>query len=167
MQPPFDSNHNDFLNQQIGVLARREAEARILAPILESLHEAFGKDEVIRIVSRTIVAIARQQGADLARNMGGNSSSHFKASLQYWCQGDALEIEFHHHDETHLDFDVKRCRYAEMYRDLGISELGQILSCNRDFALIRGFNPRTELSRSQTIMAGAPHCDFRYRFPAL
>ena len=66
-------------------------------------------------------------------------------------------------DDTAYDFDVTRCRYAEMYRALGIPELGAVLSCGRDFALGAGFNPDLKLTRSQTIMDGAPRCDFRYR----
>jgi hypothetical protein len=50
-----------------------------------------------------------------------------------------------------------------MYRALGIPELGAILSCGRDGALGEGFNPALRLVRTQTIMEGAPCCDFRYR----
>jgi hypothetical protein len=54
-----------------------------------------------------------------------------------------------------------------MYRALGIPELGEVLSCQRDAALIEGFNPEVTLTRTQTIMQGAPCCDFRYaRRPA-
>ena len=60
-------------------------------------------------------------------------------------------------------FNVTRCRYAEMYRDLGIPQLGPILSCARDFAMIEGFNPGIRLTRTQTIMEGAALGDFRYR----
>ena len=52
-----------------------------------------------------------------------------------------------------------------MYRALGIPELGAVLSCNRDAALIEGFHPEVQFSRTQTIMGGASHCDFRYRKP--
>ena len=55
-----------------------------------------------------------------------------------------------------------RCRYAEMYRSLGIAEVGALLSCNRDFSLVEGFNPDIALTRTQTIMQGASHCDFRF-----
>jgi hypothetical protein len=58
---------------------------------------------------------------------------------------------------------VTRCRYAELYHALGIPELGTLLSCNRDYALIEGFNPDVDLTRTQTIMEGATYCDFRYR----
>ena len=42
------------------------------------------------------------------------------------------------------------------------ADLGAVLSCNRDYSLIEGFNPEIELVRTQTIMQGAPCCTFRY-----
>ena len=65
-----------------------------------------------------------------------------------------------------LSFNVTRCRYAEMYRALGLADLGGSLSCQRDFALAQGFNPAIQLDRTQTIMEGASHCDFRFRLDA-
>ena len=47
----------------------------------------------------------------------------------------------------------------------GIPELGAVLSCNRDASLIDGFNPDVRFTRTQTIMQGAPCCDFRYEQP--
>lgn len=155
----------DTLTQQIGVLTRREIEARILAPIIDALGEAFGREEVIRIVTSTIIQLAREQGAELASAMGGNDSRAFMDSLAYWTRNDALHLDVLEEHEGRVDFNVTRCRYAEMYRALGIPELGAVLSCNRDVALIEGFNPNASLTRTQTIMQGAPHCDFRYDFP--
>jgi hypothetical protein len=60
-------------------------------------------------------------------------------------------------------FNVVRCRYAEMYRDLGMADLGATLSCNRDAALIEGFSETIQFERSQTLMQGASCCDFSYR----
>jgi hypothetical protein len=50
-----------------------------------------------------------------------------------------------------------------MYRTLGLADLGASLSCQRDYALTEGFNPTIQLVRTQTIMEGASHCDFRFR----
>ncbi len=50
-----------------------------------------------------------------------------------------------------------------MYRALGLEDLGFSLSCCRDFAVIEGFNPELTLDRTQTLMEGAPCCDFRFR----
>jgi hypothetical protein len=152
----------DTLNAHIGVLTRREVEARILAPIIEALGATFGREQVIEIVSDTIVRLAREQGAVLAESMGDNAIPQFADSLRFWTQDNALEIEVLAQDAARFEFNVTRCRYAELYRALGIPELGAVFSCNRDAALIEGFNPAIELTRTQTIMSGAPYCDFRY-----
>ncbi len=155
----------DDLTRRIGVLTRREVEARLLTPIIDALGERFGREEVIAIVKDTVIDIARKQGSELAQALGGCGSAEFMASLQYWTRDDALQIEVLEQNDKELHFDVKRCRYAEMYKALGIPELGAVFSCNRDFALIDGFNEKAKLTRTQTIMQGASHCDFRYEFP--
>jgi hypothetical protein len=154
----------DNLNARLGVLTRREVEARILAPVIDDLGEVFGRDEVPAVMRDTIVRIARQQGEDLSRQMGGNSLKQFSDSLQFWTQDNALEIDVIEESEEVLSFNVTRCRYAELYESLGIREMGTIFSCTRDFALVEGFNPNISLKRTQTIMEGADYCDFRYRF---
>ena len=87
---------------------------------------------------------------------------HFAEGLNFWMRDNALEMDVLEKSHTSFAFNVKRCRYAEMYKDLGFLELGKHLSCDRDFALIEGFNPRIKLIRTETIMEGAESCDFRY-----
>jgi len=146
----------------MGVLTRREIEARILAPMLAAFCAEFERERVLEIARQVIVQVAREQGAQLAAQFGGCSLAHFSRSLEAWKKDGALVIDVLEEDEIKLSFDVTHCRYAEMYHALGIAELGGILSCNRDHALIEGFNPGVELQRTQTIMEGAAHCDFRY-----
>jgi hypothetical protein len=152
----------DTLNE-IGVLKRREIEARIVAPLIRAFADAFGREQVLEIARRVIVDIAREQGAALAQQTGGNTLEHFAQSKTNWVKGDALTIDILQSTEAAYDFNVTRCRYAEMYKALGIPELGAVLSCGRDGALGAGFNPHLALTRTQTIMEGAPCCDFRYR----
>jgi len=159
----IESMLTDNLNAKIGVLTRREVEARILSPVIEALAETFGHDQVMSVVQKTIVKLAREQGADLCKLMGNNSLHHFSETLQFWTRDNALEIEQIEKSEEVLSFNVTRCRYAELYDSLGIRDIGTIFSCARDFALIEGFNPDVSLTRTQTIMEGAPFCDFRYR----
>ena len=151
----------DTLNE-IGVLKRREIEARILMPVLQALGEEFGRERVFEVARRVIVEVAQRQGRELAARMGGNSLTDFASALEDWKKGDAYRMEVLRQDAERFDFNVTRCRYAEMYRALGIPEVGALLSCNRDFALIEGFNPDVGLRRTQTIMEGASHCDFRF-----
>jgi hypothetical protein len=147
----------------IGVLKRRLIEARVVAPLLEALGQELGRERVLAIARDVIVRLAEEQGRELAAASGGCSLAHFAGTLDRWTADDALAIAVVEATDDRFGFDVTRCRYAEMYRELGVPELGAILSCNRDGALIAGFNPEVELTRTQTIMGGATHCDFRYQ----
>ena len=152
----------DNLNDKIGVLTRREVEARILAPMLDAMGQAFGRERVIQVMRDTIIRVAKKQGNELAGFMGGVTLQHFAESLKSWTRDNALEIEVIEQTAEVFSFNVTRCRYAELYEKLGIRELGTALSCARDYALIEGFNPDVSLKRTRTIMEGASHCDFRY-----
>ena len=55
----------------IGVLKRREIEARILAPVVEILGCEFGREKVLQIVRETIVGIARDQGQAISADQHG------------------------------------------------------------------------------------------------
>ena len=115
-------------------------------------------------IAREVIAdVARQQGAALAAQLGDDSLPAFARGLGAWSADGALESQVIELTETSFAFDVTRCRYAEMYRALGLEELGATLSCNRDGSLIEGFNPNVVFTRTQTIMGGAGHCDFRFR----
>lgn len=155
----------DTLND-VGVLKRREIEARIVAPLIERLGEEFGHDRVTELAREVVVEVAQAQGGELASFMGGNDLAHFADSMENWTKGGALEVEIVDQSAGTLAFNVTRCRYAEMYRDLGIPELGALFSCNRDGTMVEGFNPDINFERTQTIMGGASHCDFRYTLPA-
>ena len=76
---------------------------------------------------------------------------------------DALGIEVKEQSQDAFDIDVRRCRYAEFYNALGEPELGFLLVCSADYDMAEGFGPEIKLTRTQTIMQGASHCDFRYR----
>ncbi len=147
----------------VPMIVRREIEARILAPFVESLCEQFSRPRVVEILRETIERIARQSGREQAQACDGSGLADFSQVVGKWREGGALELTVLQHDEHRYEFNVTRCRYAEMYERLGIPELGAVLSCNRDFAASKGFNPDLTLTRTQTLMEGAAHCDFRYR----
>ena len=110
-----------------------------------------------------ITGLAREGGEALAGQLGSATLEAFAQGLDRWKEGGALEIDVLAQTPDRLDFNVTRCRYAEMYRALGLGDLGFSLSCQRDFALIEGFNPDVALTRTQTLMEGAAFCDFRFR----
>jgi hypothetical protein len=151
----------DYMNA-VGLLNRREIEARLLAPLLEALSKEFDRGKVLAIVGDVIRDITHQQGVQLASSVDANDLEHFVSVQETWQKDNAIQTEVLELTRKRFSFNVYRCRYAEMYLHLGIPELGKMLSCDRDFALIEGFNPNIQLCRTQTIMEGADICDFRF-----
>jgi len=149
----------------LSLLQQREIEARVVGPLVRAFREELGEEKTLAVVREVISRLAREGGANLASALGEATLESFSQSLERWSEGGALEIEMLEQDPRRLSFNVTRCRYAEMYRALGLADLGASLSCQRDFSLIEGFNPLIELTRTQTIMEGASHCDFRFRAP--
>jgi len=154
---------SDDAMERLTLLERREIEARILGPLIRGFQEEFGSDRTLEVVRRVVTELAQQGGAEMARSLGEASLTAFAACLDRWKAGGALEIDVLEQDDERLSFNVTRCRYAELYRALGLADLGSSLSCMRDFALAEGFNPSISLTRTQTIMEGAAFCDFRFR----
>jgi hypothetical protein len=151
----------DYMNA-VGLLNRREIEARMLAPLLEALSTEFDPERVWDVARKVIQEIAHQQGAQLAASADANDLEHFADAQETWKKDNAIQTEVLELTRKKFSFNVFRCRYAEMYQHLGIPELGKMLSCDRDFAFIEGFNPNIQLCRTQTIMEGADICDFRF-----
>jgi hypothetical protein len=128
---------SDIELNEIGVLKRREIEARILSPILEALGNEFGRKEVIEITRRTITEIARQQGRELAEQMGFNDLESYGKSIEPWSRSGALQLRILNQDDKTLSFDVTECKYAELYSGTWKCPLVQSRCC-----VYRGFQCR-------------------------
>ncbi|CAH2604248.1 L-2-amino-thiazoline-4-carboxylic acid hydrolase [Rhodovastum atsumiense] len=155
------------MTENMPILTRRRIEAEFAQGIFEELKAEFGEDAARRVLSAAIVKMAQATAARMAAGArGGPSLDSFRAIQHLWTAEDALRTEVLKSTPTEFHFNVTRCRYAEMYREMGLAELGAILSCNRDGAFCEGYDPKLKMERTQTLMSGAPHCDFRYRYEA-
>jgi L-2-amino-thiazoline-4-carboxylic acid hydrolase len=151
---------------QMPILTRRRIEAAFAKGVYEEMKAELGEEQARRILSNAVVKMAKSAAADLAEQApdGRTDLDHFRSILSLWTAEDALRIDVVKSTETEFHFNVTRCRYAEMYRSLGLGDLGGVLSCNRDGAFCEGYDSRLKLERTQTLMQGAPYCDFRYAY---
>jgi hypothetical protein len=147
----------------LSLLRQREIEAGVIAPLIRAFAAEVGEARAHEILAGVIRELARQAGCAAAAAARGNDLAHLKQAVEAWKADGALELTVLRDDAGVLEFDVTRCKYAEMYHRLGLADLGPVLSCQRDGAMIEGFNPAIAFTRTQTIMQGATHCDFRYR----
>ena len=145
--------------EQMSVLERRRIQAEVIEPIYREMAGRFGHEQAIR---KSAIAEARRFKD--ASNPNQSVMERFLGLYELWKMDGALDMEVLQESETRFDFNVRRCRYAEMYREMGLSEIGHLLSCNRDGSFCEGFDPGLKLERRQTLMLGDDCCTFRYRF---
>lgn len=146
------------------ILEQRRIEANVIKPIFEEMVEELGAAQAKQILGNAIRKNAIAQGTAYAEAQDGPTSlTGFHALLPQWQANGALEVDMLAESEAEVSYSVTRCRYAEMYQEMGLAEIGHLLSCGRDGTFCTGYDPKIELTRTQTIMQGASHCDFRYR----
>jgi hypothetical protein len=154
-----------IMSQPLPIIERRRIEAELLKEVYETLAERYGKDNAKQLVAESVRRSSVKQAAQFAAQAeGGTSLQSFIDIQSNWTAENALEIDPIYRDESRFEFNVTRCRYAEMYKAMGLGEIGGLLSCNRDGSFCEGYDPKLKLTRTQTIMEGATHCDFRYRY---
>lgn len=153
------------MSNTLPIIQRRRIEAEILKQVYDVAKVSVGQIAAQDIVGEAVrrSSIAQAQGF-AAMEPDGTSLESFIRLYELWKADDALQVEVTRQDDTHFDFNVTRCRYAEMYKDMGLGEIGHLLSCQRDGTFCEGYDPNIEMTRSQTIMQGASHCDFRYSY---
>ena len=110
-------------------LERRRIEAGVLIPMLQAFQRAVGKERANEIAREVIAELARQDGERWAQHYGDDLPALQKVS-GVWSAGGSLEIEPLEQSPGKLDFNVTRCRYAELYQELGLPELRERLYAN-------------------------------------
>ena len=143
-------------------IEKRAIEALALAPVIRAVSRHLGREEALAIVREANQQEALQRGQRLSAESGQAAVAELVDDVATWGEGGEWEMEVIEHTSETYCFNVTRCPYHEKYRELGLEEFGEVLSCCRDAPFAEGLHPRLTLVRTQTIMEGADHCDFRY-----
>jgi hypothetical protein len=148
----------------VPVIEQARIQAQVLVPLVKTLQAELGEERANALVRKALGDVYRRFGeqwwlAKQSSHLGENMASAFAA----FAKGDAITYTLHSQSQDRYEIDVTRCRYAQFYQELGEPELGFLLVCSLDFPFAEGADPDIRLTRTQTIMQGASHCDFRYQ----
>ena len=150
---------------EIPTIVKRRLQAQVIKPIYDEMVVALGEAKAQAILDSAVRKAAIAEGKEFAAKAPGGKTSmrDFIALYEHWKADGALEMNVLEASDDTFNFDVVRCRYAEMYREMGLGSIGHLMSCNRDGVFCQGYDPAIKLDRAQTIMGGAKTCTFRYR----
>jgi len=148
----------------VPVIQQAKIQAEVLVPLIKPLQAELGKERANALVRNALGDTYRRYGEEFWRTKNENNLGKAIASaFATYASEDALEYRVIEQSQDAFEIDVTGCRYAEFYKELGEPELGFLLVCGADFTTAEGFGPDIKLTRTQTIMQGASHCDFRYK----
>jgi hypothetical protein len=146
----------------IPLIEQVKIQAQVLVPLVRALQCELGEERANALVRKAIGPIYRQYGETWWAEGASDFNRVLSTSFRRFASGEALDYQVVEQTPDTFDVDVTGCRYAGFYQELGEPELGFLLTCSADFALAEGF-AGVELTRTQTIMQGADHCDFRFK----
>jgi hypothetical protein len=148
----------------IPLIQQAKIQAQVLVPLVKALQAELGKERANALVRRALGDLYRRYGEEFWRTKNEKNLGKCMASaFATFAREDALDYRVREQSQDAFEIDVTGCRYAEFYKELGEPELGFLLVCSADFPMAEGFGPDIKLTRTQTIMQGASHCDFRYK----
>ena len=155
---------NERLSVSIPLIQQAKIQAQVLVPLVKALQAELGEERANALVRRALGDVYRRYGEEFWRtknekNLGKSMMSAFAT----FAREDALDYRVREQSQDAFEIDVTGCQYAEFYKELGEPALGFLLVCSADFTMAEGFGPDIKLTRTQTIMQGASHCDFRYK----
>ena len=151
----------------VPLLEQVKIQAQVLVPLVKALQAELGEERANAIVRTALGDVYRRFGerwwqAQRAHDAGEKLAGTF----EMFAAGDALAYEVIRRSPDAFDVNVTECRYAEFYKKIGAPELGFLLTFSADLSHTEGFGADIALTRTQTIMQGADHCDFRYALAA-
>ena len=147
----------------IPTIEQVKIQARALVPLVRALQAELGEERANAIIRNALGELYRSYGEKWWRAQGSQDlGSNMASAFDRFAAGDALDYEVIKQAPDAFEANVTACRYAEFYKKLGVPELGFLLTCSADFPMAEGYGANVQLKRTQTIMQGASHCDFRY-----
>ena len=149
--------------KDIPLIEQVKIQAQVLVPLVKALQAELGEERANAIVRKALGDLYRKYGEKFWRDQGArNVGEKLASAFEGFAAGDALDYEVIKQAPDAFEVNVTGCRYARFYKEMGAPELGFLLTCSADFSLAEGYGDGVQLTRTQTIMQGASHCDFRY-----
>jgi L-2-amino-thiazoline-4-carboxylic acid hydrolase-like protein len=147
----------------VPLIEQVKIQAQVLVPLVKALQAELGEERANAIVRNALGDLYRKYGEKWWRTQGTrNLGEKIASAFEMFAAGDALEYQVVKKTPDAFEVNVTECRYAQFYNKIGAPELGFLLTCSADFSHAEGFGADVQLTRTQTIMQGASHCDFRY-----
>ena len=128
--------------------------AGLAVRLLHAMEERFGPEarEVVKQMAEGREVTPRENPGDPETDLNA-----FCSRLHKGCVG-SHNWERVIDESDRIGYHYTRCMWAEVYRELGETELGFVI-CAGDEPAVKSYNPKLGFKRTQVLMNGDPVCD--------
>ena len=144
--------------ENLSMLERLTVQMEYAVPLIRDLQKILGEETINKALAERI----RMQTEDARITSTVDADmSQLEQAMGLFAADGALDFEIKVSDDSRFEFDVTHCRYTDMMEQMGARDIGHLLICNLDYPMaeLQGM----KLTRTQTRMQGASHCDFCYQ----
>ena len=149
--------------KNISIFKRIKIQSEPIILLVKAFEEEIGHARTHSIARKALRNWTRQFFEKVRKNFSGNPIDLIEMGISMFADGGAREYEILNRTDELIDFNITRCEYANLYKEIGEADLGYLLICELDYAMAERLGSDIEFKRTQTIMKGASHCDFKYR----
>ena len=142
---------------KVSMLEAVKIQARALIPVVKALEAELGRERAHELVGS---AIAESWAEVVSARVAERNQHPARAGSGFEFPVESEVVE-ETRDSYALDF--TGCAFADHFRSIGEPEIGALLTCGVDFAAEARMRPSWKFTRTQTLMQGASHCDFRWQ----
>ena len=148
---------------QLPYLERVQIQIEILLPFYTRIRAEIGEERAAELLREAEDEYGLAMGNAVADAMPGTSLDKLRGLMPVMAANGALTVEPLVDNENEFSMNVRECKYADFFQELGESRFGSMITCDFDPSLTQGVGDDLTFSRSQTIMKGGSQCDFCWK----
>ena len=148
---------------RLSPLDRRLVEIELAETFTTVLTGRYGPEAAREILRDVVGRAAARSAAEIRRLRPEPTLADLWAVWQNLGGEGRLDLELSELNSRTLRFRVRRCAYAEAYRESGLTDLGLEFSCRRDAPFARALLPGVKINQSPSIMEGHDACLFEFQ----
>ena len=139
------------------ILEAIKIQSKVVIPIVKALERELGKERAHQIVGDAIA----DSYVEYRKRRGFELNTHPGVEVD----GPEFPVKRSEQQNTEDNYghNITQCAFAEYFRAIGEPEIGGLMTCGVDFAAEDLMRPEWNFERTQTLMQGAGHCDFRWQ----
>ncbi len=149
--------------EHLPYLERVKIQCEILLPLYRRLRDEIGEARAAALLRKAVQEYGREMGKAAAESIPGTPLDTLRGLWPTLSALDALDTEQLADNEKEFSVNIRGCKYAEYFKEIGESEFGAMVTCEVDPPLTEGLGGTLRMERTQTIMKGSSHCDFRWK----